>query len=228
MYADVVFRDEPLWSQQPGRRLALNFIPATLIVVALLMMLRIPGIEQNIPVVELVVRVLVNEVEEVVQESVFVAESIEDVEQSGSEVESVIPAEPFATETPRPTDWYAQIPAAAAAANDARPRDYFINPGFEEKRRRAAEQFAPSRAPVERPIWENVEKDTMGRTLLRSGNCVRVLDDPNVGNRDAFLVFGQYMTSCVVTFRQPRELPWVSELRNRRAGQARYGHPAAE
>jgi hypothetical protein len=56
----------------------------------------------------------------------------------------------------------------------------------------------------------------------------RVIDDPNVGNRDGLLEFGQYMTSCVTYQRPPQELGFVREILNRRAGQVRYGHPVAE
>jgi hypothetical protein len=229
MYADLVFHEEPLWSRRSGRRLALNFLPATIIVLGALAILRLPVIEQSLPVTELIVRILVEEVEQVL-ESPVVDTTPQPVESSP---ESVGPSaasvpDPVATEPTVATDWYALIPEAVRVALDARPKEYSINPGFDEKRRNAAEQFAPSQAPVERPIWENVEKDTMGRTLLRSGDCFRVLDDPNVGRRDAFLEFGQYMVTCEYVPDQPRLLPWVSELQNRREGQARYGHPAAE
>ena len=217
MYADVVFQEVPLWSRRPGRRLALNFLPATIIVLGALALLRLPVVEPSLPMSVLIVRILVEEVERVV-ESPPVADETH---------VAPIPL-PEAPAFPARPDWYALIPEAVRAALDAEPREYSLNPGFDEKRRRAAEQFAPSRAPVERPIWENVEKDTMGRTVLRSGNCYRVLDDPNVSSRDAFLTFGQYMATCTWSPDPPRLLPWVSELRNRRAGQARYGHRAAE
>ena len=120
------------------------------------------------------------------------------------------------------------IPDAAKTLVNTLPREYSVNPNFGEKRRAAAEQFRPSRAPVDRPIWENLEKDAMGRTLLVSGDCYKVIDDPNVGNRDTFLVFGQYISSCAFYKRPPQELGFVSEIRDRRAGRVRYGHPAVE
>jgi len=229
MYADAVFHEEPLWSHRPGRRLAANFLPATIIVLGALAILRLPVIEQSLPMTELIVRILVDEVEQVA-DSPFIdttPPTHESSPESAGPDAAPVP-DPVVTEATGSTDWHALVPEMARAANEARPKEYAVNPGFDEKRRQAAEQFAPSRAPVKRPIWENVEKDTMGRTLLRSGNCYRVLNDPNVGSREAFLVFGQFMTTCERSSEAPRLLPWVSELQNRREGQVRYGHPAAE
>lgn len=227
MYADAVFHEQPDWSRRPGRRLALNFLPSTVIIFAVLMALRLPVVDQPVALTELVVRILANEVEDAVTE--FPDEQPV-VEPGPAKADTGVksPEEQGKTQQRGVTDWYAQIAEAARAATAERPQTYSINPGFDAKREQAAEQFARSTAPVKRPIWENVERDTMGRTLLRSGNCYRVIDDPNVGNRDAFLVFGQFMATCERPSGRPRELPWVSELQDRREGQARYGHPAAE
>lgn len=229
MYADVVFEEEPLWSHRSGRRLALNFLPASIIVLGALAVLRLPVVELSLPMTELIVRILVEETEQLAEQP-FVDETPMPVEATPdltSANAAPIPS-PVITEPRDSTDWHALVPEAARAANDARPREYSVNPGFDEKRRVAAQQFAPSQAPVERPIWENVERDTMGRTLLRSGNCYRVINDPNAGSREAFLIFGQFMATCERPSDPPRALPWVSELQNRREGQVRYGHPAVE
>jgi len=227
MYADAVFHEQPDWSSRPGRRLALNFLPSTLIIVGALMVLRLPIIDQPMPLTELVVRILANEVEETPVEPPS-EQAAKEAAPVAPDAGAVAPREAETVEDRVSTDWYALIPEAARAAIAERPREYSINPGFDAKRQYAAEQFVRSTAPVERPIWENVEKDTMGRTLLRSGDCYKVLDDPNVGNRDAFLIFGQFMVSCARPSERPRELPWVSEIQDRREGQVRYGHPAAE
>lgn len=227
MYADAVFHEPPEWSRGPGRRLALNFLPSTLIIAGLLMALQLPIVDQPMPLTELVVRVLANEVEDVVTEPPPEPVTAEAAPSTPVAVDSA-PGEAEITEDRRATDWYALIPEAARLAAAEPPQVYSVNPGFDEKRRQAAEKFSRGAAPVKRPIWENLEKDTMGRTLLRSGDCYRVIDDPNVGNRDAFLTFGQFMVSCERPSERPRELPWVSELRDRREGQVRYGHPAAE
>ncbi len=226
MYADVVFHEQPDWSKRPGRRLALNFLPATLVVVAVLMVLRLPVVEQSLPAAELLVRILVDDVEQVV-ESPFVEQVAEPT--AADEVPAESP--PATTEPAVPadrTDWYAEIPDAVAAYEDSLPREYSMNPGMDERRQEAAQKYYPSRAPVRQPIWENVEKDTLGRTILVSGDCYRVLDDPNVASRDKFLTFGQYFVYCSNSNRAPEELGFVKELRNRREGQVRYGHPAVE
>lgn len=230
MYADVVFHEQPRWSRRPGRRLALNFLPATLIVAGVLAVLRLPVIEQTQPLAELFVRILVSEVEDIVEQP-FVEEPVAEEEPGGAPTSAAPPAAPVTpvtTEGQTPTDWYAQIPEAAKAVLDAMENAPSVNPNFDEKRRLAAEQFRPSEAPVERPIWENTETDTLGRTVLVSGDCYRVINDPNVGSREAFLTFGQYITMCSYYTRPPQELGFVKEIRARRANRARYGHPPAE
>ncbi len=192
------------------------------------MLLRLPVVEQSLPATELLVRILVDDVEQVV-ESPFVEPQI--VEESLPVDEIPVEPAPAVPETSEPegqTDWYAQIPDAVAAFEDSKPREYSINPGMDERRREAAEKFYRSRAPVQRPIWENVEKDSLGRTILVSGDCHRVIDDPNVGSRDQFLTFGQFLVFCSKRSRAPQELGFVKELRNRREGRSRYGHPAVE
>lgn len=199
-------------------------------IAALILMLRFPVVTQTRPFAELLVRILVEEVESVVQPT-----DVDDV--------PVVPDAPLEEIQPAPAeggaqtaageaatfhDWYAEIPEAVSAALDNVPKEYSVNPVFDEKRRRAAEQFRPSKAVVAKPIWENVEKDTLGRSILWSGDCFRVIDDPNVGSREAFETFGQHIVSCLYRKEVPKELPWVNEIRNRQAGQARYGHPAAE
>lgn len=227
MYADAVFHEVPHWSQRPGRRLALNFLPATIIVLGVLASLRMPIVEQSLPMTEFIVRILADEVAQIV-ESPPVDTAAAGVPDETLEMRVAPPAAPEASGQSAPTDWYAQIPEAVRATLDARPREYSVNPGFDEKRRRAAEQFAPGEALVERPVWEHVERDTMGRALLRSGDCYRIIDDPNVGSRDAFLTFGQFMVFCGKVGEAPQELAFVKEIQNRRAGQARYGHPVVE
>ena len=79
-----------------------------------------------------------------------------------------------------------------------------------------------------KPIWENVETDDTGRLLLRHGDCYKILDDPNVGSREKFLTFGQFMVHCSGLSEKPRNLPWVDEVNARRGVPSQHGHPAAE
>ena len=222
MYADDAILGQPEWSRRPGRRLALNFLPAAFVVAGALMVLRLPVMELSLPVTELFVRILVNDVEQVAE-----APEVQPLPLDDAPVE---PAQvvPEVAEPGERIDWYAQIPDAVAAYQNALPREYSVNPGMDERRREAAEKFYRSRAPEQRPIWENVEKDSLGRTILVSGDCHRVIDDPNVGSRDKFLTFDQFFVYCSRRKRTPQELGFVKELRNRREGQVRYGHPAVE
>lgn len=227
MYADSIQLEAPEWSGQARRRLLTSLAMSTACITTVLLVLRFPVVDEARPFTELLVRILVDEVESVVQPS----EPEPVVEDSVEELPTTVLEESTAAapdESTPATDWYAQIPALVTAMpNDEEPR-YSVNPVFDEKRRRAAQQFRPSKAVRPKPIWENVEKDTLGRTVLQSGNCYRVLDDPNVGSRDAFLIFGQFMSTCFSHKEAPQELPWVKEIQSRRGGLARYGHPTAE
>jgi len=195
------------------------------------MVLRLPVVGQSLPATELFVRILVDDVEQIV-ESPFVEQVVEAPVAEPLPVDEVpaetVPVETATSAPAEPIDWYAEIPDAVAAYQDSLPREYSINPGMDERREAAAEKFYRSRAPVQRPIWENVEKDSLGRTILVSGDCHRVIDDPNVGSRDKFLTFDQFFVFCSMRNRGPQELGFVKELRNRREGQVRYGHPAVE
>ena len=124
--------------------------------------------------------------------------------------------EPAEAPEPDTRDWYAAMAEVVADVVTGEHRTDSVNPVFDAQRRTAAEQFRPSRAPVAKPIWENVERDQLGRRVLVHGNCERVVDDPNVGSNEIFRTFGQYIVSCSNDQRQPQELPWVDEIRDRR------------
>ncbi len=227
MSAESPFLEAPRWPQQAGRRLRISLLLSTICVTTVVMVLRFPVVEQTGPVAEMLVRILLEEAAPAVAPTVT-----EHVEEAVADESTVSPAlatgnltSGEATET---RDWHAMIPDAAQAALDNAPRAYEVNPVFAEQRRHAAVQFRPGKAPRRTPVWENVEKDAMGRSVLWSGDCYRVIDDPNVGSREAFETFGQYITHCMNWKDSPKELPWVSEIRSRRASQARSGPRAAE
>ena len=90
-------------------------------------------------------------------------------------------------------------------------RTYSLNPQLDEKRRAAAVRFRPSRAPEKKEIWDNVEKDQFGRTLLWHENCYRVLDDPSAVNRDIYEMFTQYMVFCINAKEWPIEFDRIDE-----------------
>lgn len=127
---------------------------------------------------------------------------------------------PAAASGAQPVDWYAALERAAAVTVEEHSTVDSLHPEFDELRRIAAERYAPADSGAPKPIWENVEKDIYGRTLLRHGNCFRVLDDTNVGNRYAFETFEQYLVQCSFGFGRKRgkNLPWVETIR------ARYNH----
>jgi hypothetical protein len=114
------------------------------------------------------------------------------------------------------TDWYGSIERVSADVISRQAAPASLHPEFDELRRIAAIRYAEPQTGIPRPIWENVEKDIYGRTLLRKGNCFRILDDSNVGNRYAFETFEQYLTFCTWSGkRPPRNLPWVETIRAR-------------
>jgi hypothetical protein len=115
-------------------------------------------------------------------------------------------------------DWYAELERVSAeiAAQAAEPNS--VNPHFEELRRVARLRYGKPQNDPPRPIWENVETDYLGRTILRDGDCFRIIDDPAVGNRYVFENFQQYMVYCTYQPSKPRDLPWVKEI------QSRYGY----
>ncbi len=148
-------------------------------------------------------------------EPLVVEETIRELPALTEFVEPIV-ADTAPEEPPVDRDWYAEMDAVVAAVIAESQRDYSVNPAFTARRRAAAEQFRPSRAPVKKPIWENVERDQLGRRVLVHGDCQRVIDDPNVGSNEFFRTFGQYIVTCSNYQRPPQELPWVDEIRDRR------------
>ena len=110
-------------------------------------------------------------------------------------------------------DWQAALERASAETVESSSKPDSLHPAFDELRRIAAVKYAPPRTGKPPPIWENVEEDIYGRTLLRHGNCFRVLDDLNVGNRYAFETFEKYLVFCdVVAGKGRQEFPWVETI----------------
>ena len=140
-----------------------------------------------------------------------------EVEQFAEELSKELPADETETLLPDPLeqpapeiDWY------GAMHDIVENNDPFAAPSmhaeFDELRRIAKIQFRKSAAPEKKEIWDNVEKDMLGRTLLRAGDCYRVLDDPSVSNQWLQETFGQYMVYCEHYIDGPKELPFVAEI----------------
>lgn len=109
-------------------------------------------------------------------------------------------------------DWQASLERASARTVEEHAEAVSLHPEFDELRRIAATRYAEPRTGKPPPVWENVEDDIYGRTILRSGNCYRVLDDRNVGNRYAFETFEQHLVFCEWTRAPPQEFPWIEAI----------------
>lgn len=208
---------------------------ATLVVAALLSLLRFPAIEFLAPLVEIVVDIIhtdepvaeiapvpVTVTEPALQTEVPVTEAVPALET----ITEIAPqAEELAEESAaasgavvdRSVDWETEKIIAVQNAIDEMEKTVSVNPNFDARRREAAIKFRPSEAPVKKEIWDYVEKDQIGRTILRDGNFYRVLDDPSAINRYAFETFDKYMVYWTYTKYVPKELPWVQEIRDSHA-----------
>ena len=109
-------------------------------------------------------------------------------------------------------EWYSMLEAVVDDVNAEVGEPPSMSPRLDELRRVAKIQFAPVVDSSPRPIWENVEKDQMGRTVLRAGDCYRVLDDWRVTNQWEQENFGQYFVYCEFYKSPPKELPFVAQI----------------
>lgn len=204
------------WQTASTRRLRIGILLATLIVAAIIGFLKLPPVaklSQRIPTpldLTLVEESVPEPPPETQPEEVLEEERFEEIRIAKDELleEAEVPQAPEVedldsvevasadTEVSPVVDWQQEKEDAVQRAVDDMESTISVNPNFDEKRRVAAMQFRPSKAPVKKPIWENVEKDKMGRTILRSGSCYRILDDPSGVNRWIFETFEQYLTFC--------------------------------
>lgn len=219
----------PDWQVAPVRRLRVSLLIAATMVAALLSVIRLPELPIAAPLFELVVelaRPVQATVEDLpVQEEVPVAPAAHEVavEDTSLPAESEIDLRDqvrdstressVSTSTAEPSfDWEAAKSNAVQSAVDAMEETVNVNPEFDRRRAAAAIKFRASAAPVKKEIWEAVEKDELGRTLLRKGDCYRVLDDPSAVNRWAFENFGQYITYCANRKYVGKDLEWVKDI----------------
>jgi hypothetical protein len=126
-------------------------------------------------------------------------------------------APPQATVHEPPVDWQRSLEGASSDTVERSAETASLHPELDERRRLAAARYAEPKTGKPPPIWEHVEQDLYGRTVVRFGNCYKVLDDPNVGNRYAFETFEKSMKFCYLSNREPRNLPWVEEITERYA-----------
>jgi len=223
-----IVADLPEWQAASGRRLNISMLVATLLVASILSVLQFPTVEKLAPltlVVDIVppkdvstepsaqVQVAPEQAAAQSEDSTTQRTELPDPQPAASSARAIAePAELAVTETA--IDWEAEKSNAVRDTIDDLQTIVSVNPNFDRKRSEAAVRFRPSEAPVKKEIWDNVEKDYLGRTILRSGDCYRILDDPSAVNRDVFETFGQYMTHCEGGRYVGVELPWVEEIRN--------------
>jgi len=167
--------------------------------------LRLPSPSESPPLTQLIVD-LVRAVRET-PITIPVETPIEIPEKTFETVEIPLPTQNITNETPdvnveeevviQPmTDWQARSLAAVKDVLDENAKTYSINPNLDERRRQAAKTYRPSEAPVKKEVWDNVEKDYLGRTIRRNGGCYKILDNPSAVYRWVFDTFERYMTYC--------------------------------
>ena len=241
------FSGVPDWQAGSGRRLNIAMLFASILIVTALSMIRIPVAGELISLPELVVRLIEKSAESAVEPEPQVASEVpvetfaateneplpdvrSDTQPDTDILEPVrvtVARRPVAIttdiatldEAPEVDNWH-EFGTEIVKEIIANPqKQYVVNPPFDEKRRIAAIKFRPSEAPVKREIWDNVEKDQLGRTILRHGNSFRILDDPSGVNRYIFETYEQYMVFFTIPFAKapPKELPWVNEIREQYA-----------
>ena len=205
----------PRWNDGREQRLFVSMLLATFIVAGILSVIRVPVMPVWSPVVELLVRI----VQEPPAAEPEMQQTQPPLATPGSDAgERAVEAPPTmgrdALQESQPgTDWDSARDQAVQEYLDSQIETYgYFHPDLADKRRRLSERYQPRTHPVPKPIWENIEKDTLGRSVLRNGDCFKVLDDPNVGSREAFEMFGQYMAVCTYQKRNPKNLPWVADI----------------
>lgn len=203
------------------RRLAASYCLSILVIALLLTVFEYALQTQFEPVESQPLDVTI-ETPNVVRETAEIVEPpSEELPASIAPVEITAEARPEAAEIRSPSaasrsvDWYQMLESAASNSDKLLGVDSTMDAEFDERRRNAAVRFAKSGAPVKKPIWENVEKDQLGRTLLVSGDCHRVIDDPSAVRQWEFRNFHQFIVFCSSPFKEPKELPWVAEVRER-------------
>ena len=215
------------WRGSPRGRLAFCMLIAALLVAGALSLLRYPVASVSLDPVDLFVRIVEIEPEhpeeiaettppEPIPEALPPPEVVEPLPEPQPPPEQESVAEDI--DHPEPwTDWRAIGEEVVKEVVESEAKTVSVNPVFDEKRAIAAVKFRPSEAPEKKEIWDNVEKDYLGRTILRDGDCYRVLDDPSAVYRDVFENFTQFMTFCEGGGSGGVELPWVAEVREQHA-----------
>jgi len=205
----------PDWNDGRDQRLLISMLFATGIVAALLSVVRMPVAPNLAPITELLVN-LIRESPQTRPEERPRETPPPDIPAEEHSIEPASDVAPPRGIAPAPaTDWDAVSEAAISAYLDGLAAPPSPNPVLDAKRRAFGDRYQPPTRAPPRPNWANPAPDQLGRTVLRSGDCYRVIADPNVGSQDKFLTFDQHIVMCTFYRRPPEELPWVAEIRER-------------
>ncbi|MBT8444944.1 MAG: hypothetical protein KJO13_09355 [Gammaproteobacteria bacterium] len=205
----------PDWNDGRDQRLMISMLFATGIVAALLSVVRMPVAPDLAPITELLVN-LIRETPQTQADERPHEVPPPDISAEEHSIEPASDAAPPRGIAPAPAnDWDVVSEAAISDYLDGLEAPPSPNPVLDAKRRAFGDRYQPPTHEAPRPIWENAEPDQLGRTVLRSGDCYRVIADPNVGSQDKFHTFDQHIVMCTFYRRLPEELPWVAEIRER-------------
>ncbi|MDX1517462.1 MAG: hypothetical protein R3288_11515 [Woeseiaceae bacterium] len=207
----------PDWNDGRDQRLMISLLLATGIVAALLSLVRMPVAPDLAPITELLVNLIRDEPKPRAEDRPRDALPPDAAAEEHS-VQPASDAAPARTRDSQPVparDWDSVTEAAVSDYVDGLEAPPSPNPVLDAKRRAFGDRYQPPTIERPKPIWENAEPDQLGRTVLRSGDCYRVLADPNVGSQDKFHMFDKHLFMCTFQKRLPQELPWVAEIRER-------------
>lgn len=205
----------PDWNDGRDQRLMISMLFATGIVAVLLSIVRMPVAPDLAPITELLVK-LIRETPQTKPVERPRETLPPDVPARDRSVEPASDAAAARASVPATTnDWDAVSEAAISDYLDGLEAPPSPNPVLDAKRRAFGDRYQPPTREPSRPIWENTEPDQLGRTVLRSGDCYRVIADPNVGGQDKFHTFDKHIVMCTFYRRMAEELPWVAEIRER-------------
>ena len=219
--------DFPDWQAGAEQRLGFSMVLAAVMLAGILSLARLPAPGEFGPILELVVEL--TRPQPIVEPEPDsrpppVTAGGEEPQRATTIPESLSespPAEEQAAGEGAAIDWDVERDKAIKEVLDAIAREeaYSVNPRFEAARREARVRFRASLAPEVLNAWDNVEKDQLGRTVLRlgDGNCFAILDDPSAVNRWAFETYQRNMVYCDFFFGGPqgKNLPWVEIIRER-------------
>lgn len=212
------FSDRPLWQQQVRPRLAVSLCIALLLLVAVLLLVKFAPLPLSHDT-KIELRLLTDTklplVESLEPEELLESEAIAEPDEPVQPIDHVAAAEPAEVPEPAETsvrDWYADAENAVLETVAAAGRIDSMHSMFDEQRRMATINFPASQASVKKPIWENVETDQMGRKILVSGNCYRVLEDPRATYYEIQRTFGQYIIYCSREKENPMDVAWVKDI----------------